>query len=248
MQPRDFTFELVLCAVKLEAQAHDLFDSGKVHAEFLGQAANLAQVFDIALRIQPRFAARASRSNQAFAFVQSQRLRVHVHEFCRDRDHVNGPVFGIGRVVQTGVFKMPTDCTLEPNDFTLELRLHVVEFVTEFHDLFDARQIHAEFLGQAANFAQVLNVTFGVQAGFAARAVWTDQAFAFVQTQGLWMHVHEFCRHGDHVNRAIFGISSHISRTIPDSRALKVENVNGWIYAPIARAAPKDISPFSSRA
>jgi hypothetical protein len=104
---------------------------------------------------------------------------------------------------------MSTDRALEPDDFTLELGLHIVEFVTEFHDLFDTGKVDAEFLGQAPNFAQVFNVAFGIQAGFAARAVRTDQAFAFVQTQGLWVHVHEFCRHGDHVYRAIFGISSH---------------------------------------
>ena len=79
----------------------------------------------------------------------------------------------------------------------------------EAHDLLDASEVHAEFLGQAADLAQVVDVALAVQARLAAGAAGTDQALAFVQPQRLGVHIHQFCGHGNHVHRAMFGVRGH---------------------------------------
>ena len=206
------TFQVGFCAVQFVPQAHDLLHTRQIHAEFLCQPPDFAQVFDVTLAVKPRLATGSSGPDQLFSLVQAQGLGVHVHQFRRDGNHVHGAVFRVAGCAGGGQFTRLTllaQLVLDAGDLGLELALKVVQFVLQTHDLLHACQIHAEFLREPADFAQVLDVAFAVQARFAGAAAWTDQSLTLVQSQGLGVHVHQFRRDGDHVHGTMFGVRRH---------------------------------------
>ncbi len=101
MQRADPRLHTALKLIEFAAQPDNLLDARQIDAKFLGQAANLAQVIDVALRIEACLTRRAARFDQTFAFVKAERLRVHIDEFGGDADDVERAV-----VVRTacGVF------------------------------------------------------------------------------------------------------------------------------------------------
>jgi len=90
---------MLLQFVEAVPEADDLLHPGQVHAEFLRQAPDLAQLLDVSLRIEPRLARAAAWFYQALTLVQAQRLRMHVDEFGSHADDVEGLVLVDGALV-----------------------------------------------------------------------------------------------------------------------------------------------------
>ena len=212
LQAAHIAFQVALGSVQFVAQAHDLLNARQIHAEFLGEPPDLAQVLDVALAVQPRFAAAASGADQLLAFVEAQRLGVHVHQFRRDGNDVHGPVAGVGGLAGRGQGLracLLAQFSLDALDLGLEFALQIVQLVLQAHDFLHARQVHAEFLGEPPDLAQVLDIALAVKPGLAAAAPGPDQALAFVEAQRLRVHVHQFRRHRNDVYGTLLGVGSH---------------------------------------
>src|SRR5699024_3385265 len=63
-------------------------DPGKVNAELLRKPADLPQMLYIAMGVETCLARTSTRLNQAFAFVETQRLRMHVNQLRSYADDV----------------------------------------------------------------------------------------------------------------------------------------------------------------
>src|SRR6266849_3570565 len=80
--------DLMLHQLDLAAHVEDDLHAREIDAEVAGQRENRFELFEILFRVEPRIALRPRGLQQAFAFVQAQRLRVDV-VFLRHRaDHV----------------------------------------------------------------------------------------------------------------------------------------------------------------
>src|SRR5690606_19014017 len=88
LERRDALLHAALQLVEPLAQADDLLDPGEVHAELLRQAPDLAELLDVALRVEPRLARAAARLDQPLPLVQPEGLGVHVDQLGGDADHV----------------------------------------------------------------------------------------------------------------------------------------------------------------
>src|SRR3979411_1240536 len=72
----------------LVLQLEDVLDPHQVEADVVRQLLDQAQTLDIRLGVQPGVAGRALRADQALAFVDPKRLRMHADEVGGDRNHV----------------------------------------------------------------------------------------------------------------------------------------------------------------
>src|SRR5690625_423798 len=88
---------------------------------------------------------------------------------------------------------------LQVVDAALHVRLELVQLAAQLDDLLDARQVHAQLLGEPPYFTQVLNVPLRVEPRLAGTAAGFDEALPFVEAQGLGVHVNELGRNADHV-------------------------------------------------
>src|SRR5262249_22212033 len=83
-------FEIGDAAPRRDQVVFELEDA--LHAReadaFVAQLLDAPQQRDVALAVAPAATARARRLDEALAFVDAQRLRVHARELGRDRDHV----------------------------------------------------------------------------------------------------------------------------------------------------------------
>src|SRR5690606_31012389 len=92
LQLGDTRLHAVLELVETLAQADDLLHPRQVHSQLLGEAADLSQLLDVALRVQSGLALSEARLDQDLAHVEPQGIRVHVDELGRHDDDVEGLV------------------------------------------------------------------------------------------------------------------------------------------------------------
>src|SRR5690606_1060620 len=88
LQAGDAVLHAPLQLVEALPEADDLLHPGQVHAQLLGQAPDLAQLLDVALRVEARLARAAAGLDEPFALVQPEGLGVHVDELGGDADDV----------------------------------------------------------------------------------------------------------------------------------------------------------------
>src|SRR5439155_4576816 len=66
----------------------DVLDAGQVEPELGRQVLDRAQPLKVALRVEPRAAGRALRTDETLVLVNSERLRMHADDVGGDADHV----------------------------------------------------------------------------------------------------------------------------------------------------------------
>src|SRR5690606_34703706 len=88
LQVGDAALHAGLQLVEALPQADDLLDPGQVDAQLLGEATDLAQLLDVALRVEARLAGAAAGLDEALALVEPERLGAHVDELGGHADDV----------------------------------------------------------------------------------------------------------------------------------------------------------------
>src|SRR5690606_13492307 len=88
LEAGDAVLHAALELVEALPEADDLLDPGEVHAQLLREAPDLAELLDVALRVEARLARAAAGLDEALALVEPECLGVHVDELGRDADHV----------------------------------------------------------------------------------------------------------------------------------------------------------------
>ena len=80
--------------VELGLEREHALDAGEVQPDLGRHLLDAPQPLDVGLGVQPRALRRAARLDQPARLVHPQRLRVHLGELGRDRDHEDAAVGG----------------------------------------------------------------------------------------------------------------------------------------------------------